>query len=111
MTINRSIIFLFASSSFYCWISIGSKPSPYKTQGTNYQAISLEAYLNELNDKNSSIKVKRLNSDSAAAVAKQAGMPHLSPILTYSKGSISHSATLYWVCQPCFQYLWRYGDY
>ena len=88
MTIKRSIIFLFASSSFIVgFVSAQNLPS-YKTQGTNYQAISLEAYLNELNDKNSSIKVKRLNSDSAAAVAKQAGMPHLSPLLTYSKGSI-----------------------
>ena len=61
---------------------------PYKTQGTNYQAITLDGYLKELNDRNTGIKVKRLNSDSAAAVAKQAGQPHLSPLLTYSKGSI-----------------------
>ena len=88
MTIKRSIIFLFASSSFIAGFASAQNLPPYKTQGTNYQAISLEAYLNELNDKNSSIKVKRLNSDSAAAVAKQAGMPHLSPLLTYSKGSI-----------------------
>jgi len=88
MTIKRSIIFLFASSSFIVGFVSAQNLPPYKTQGTNYQAISLEAYLNELNDKNSSIKVKRLNSDSAAAVAKQAGMPHLSPLLTYSKGSI-----------------------
>ena len=88
MTIKRSIIFLFASSSFIAGFASAQNLPPYKTQGTNYQAISLESYLNELNDKNSSIKVKRLNSDSAAAVAKQAGMPHLSPLLTYSKGSI-----------------------
>jgi cobalt-zinc-cadmium efflux system outer membrane protein len=88
MTIKRYIIFLFASSSFIAGFVSAQNLPPYKTQGTNYQAISLEAYLNELNDKNSSIKVKRLNSDSAAAVAKQAGMPHLSPLLTYSKGSI-----------------------
>lgn len=72
----------------YTSLTIGQNLPAFKTQGTNFQAISLTSYLNELNDKNTSIKVKRLNSDSASAIAKQAGMPHLSPLLTYSKGSI-----------------------
>jgi outer membrane protein TolC len=68
--------------------SYGQNLPPFKTEGTNYQQISLNAFLTELNEKNTSIKVKQLNSDSAISVAKQAGMPHLSPLLTYSKGSI-----------------------
>lgn len=72
----------------YCNFSYSQNLPPFKTQGTNYQAITLIAYLNELNEKNASIKVKKLNSDSAIAIANQAGMPHLSPLLTYSKGSI-----------------------
>lgn len=69
-------------------LAYGQSLPPFKTEGTNYQAISLSAFLTELNEKNTSIKVKKLNSDSAISVAKQAGMPHLSPLLTYSKGSI-----------------------
>jgi outer membrane protein TolC len=61
---------------------------PFKTAGTNFQSITLQSYLGELNEKNAGISVKKLNADSAAAVAKQAGQPHLSPLLTYSKGSI-----------------------
>jgi outer membrane protein TolC len=72
----------------YTSLTIGQNLPAFKTHGTNFQAISLTSYLNELNDKNTTIKVRRLNSDSASAIAKQAGMPHLSPLLTYSKGSI-----------------------
>jgi outer membrane protein TolC len=81
----RSFLLLF---TFFYSSSYGQDLPPFKTQGTNFQAISLSAFLTELNEKNTSIKVKKLNSDSAISVAKQAGMPHLSPLLTYSKGSI-----------------------
>lgn len=90
MQYTKSILILIAGllCVTYSVISSGQNLPPFKTQGTDYQAITLSAYLVELNDKNTSIKVKKLNSDSASAVAKQAGMPHLSPLLTYSKGSI-----------------------
>jgi outer membrane protein TolC len=61
---------------------------PFRSQDTAYQAITLAAFLNELNDKNASIKVRKLNTNSASSIAQQAGAPHLSPILTYARGSI-----------------------
>jgi outer membrane protein TolC len=88
MVIKSFNIFILALTSSLTGLVCAQNLPPYKTQDTNYQAISLENYLLELNDKNSSIRVKKLNSDSATAIAKQAGMPHLSPLLTYSKGSI-----------------------
>jgi len=88
MVIKSFNIFILALTSSLTGLVCAQNLPPYKTQDTNYQAISLENYLQELNDKNSSIRVKKLNSDSATAIAKQAGMPHLSPLLTYSKGSI-----------------------
>ena len=88
MVIKSFNIFILALTSSLTGLVFAQNLPPYKTQDTNYQAISLENYLLELNDKNSSIRVKKLNSDSATAIAKQAGMPHLSPLLTYSKGSI-----------------------
>jgi outer membrane protein TolC len=75
-------------AGLYCISSHAQNLPAFKLQGSNFQPMTLSSFLNELNEKNSSIKVKRLNSDSAVAVAKQAGMPHLSPLLTYSKGSI-----------------------
>lgn len=72
----------------YCSITSGQNFPPYKSQDTNFQTISLPSFLNELNENNSSIKVKKLNTESALAIAKQAGTPRLSPLLTYSKGSI-----------------------
>jgi outer membrane protein TolC len=88
MVIKSFNIFILALTSSLTGLVCAQNLPPYKTQDTNYQAISLENYLLELNDKNSSIRVKKLNSDSATAIAKQAGMPHLSPLMTYSKGSI-----------------------
>ena len=72
----------------YCSTASGQSFPPYKTQDTNFRVISLSSYLTELNEKNSSIKVKKINTESALAIAKQAGTPRLSPLLTYSKGSI-----------------------
>ncbi|QKM64685.1 hypothetical protein DCO17_05210 [Polynucleobacter tropicus] len=88
MSYKNSILLIGLYFISYCNLSFCQNFPPFKTQGTNFQAITLASFLNELNEKNSTIKVKRLNSDSASAVAKQAGMPHLSPLLTYSKGSI-----------------------
>jgi outer membrane protein TolC len=61
---------------------------PFRSDDTIYQAVTLGAFLNELNEKNATIKVRKLSTESAAAIAKQAGTPHLSPILTYARGSI-----------------------
>jgi outer membrane protein TolC len=66
----------------------GQSLPPFKPQGESYRNLSLKDYLEELNQKNSSIKNKNLLSDSAVSVAKQAGRPNLSPILTYARGSI-----------------------
>ncbi|QWE15717.1 TolC family protein [Polynucleobacter sp. AP-Nino-20-G2] len=50
--------------------------------------MTLSTYLNELNEKNPALRAKKLTADSAASTAKQAGMPYLSPILTYARGSV-----------------------
>lgn len=71
-----------------CGAIFGQNLPAFKVQGTKFQSITLPSFLNDVNEKNAVIKVKKLNSDSSLAVAKQAGMPHLSPMLTYSKGSI-----------------------
>jgi outer membrane protein TolC len=85
---KQSILIFAVFFVTYCGISHSQNLPPFKTQGTNFQAVTLSSFLSELNEKNTNIKIKKLSSDSALAVAKQAGMPHLSPLLTYSKGSI-----------------------
>jgi hypothetical protein len=62
----------------------GQTLAPFKSTDTQYQPISLGVYIAEVNEKNASIKSRKLSSDSALSVAEQAGMPHLSPILTYA---------------------------
>jgi cobalt-zinc-cadmium efflux system outer membrane protein len=79
---------IFVSTCLLSHFSYGQTLPPFKSSDTNYQAIPLSAYLSELNEKNASLKVKKLNTDSALSTAKQAGMPNLSPILTYARGSI-----------------------
>ena len=69
-------------------ISVGQTLPSFKAPDTNYRAITLSAYLAELDQKNASLRAKKLNTDSALSVAKQAEMPYLSPILTYVRGSI-----------------------
>jgi outer membrane protein TolC len=66
----------------------GQTLAPFKSPDTQYQPISLGVFIAEVNEKNASIKSRKLSSDSALSVAEQAGMPHLSPILTYARGSI-----------------------
>jgi len=79
---------IFLSACFLPHASHGQSLPPFKSSDTNYQAIPLSAYLSELNEKNASLKIKKLNADSAISTAKQAGIPNLSPILTYARGSI-----------------------
>ena len=69
-------------------VSFGQTLPPFKAPDTAYQTITLSIFLGELNEKNTTVKVKKINSDSASAIAKQAGMPNLNPILTYARGSI-----------------------
>jgi len=59
----------------------------FKTNNTNYRAVTLGNYLGELNEENASLKIRRLSIDSAKANAQDAGRPYLSPILTYVRGS------------------------
>jgi len=61
---------------------------PFKANNVQYRNVSLGHYLGELNEENASIKIRRLNIASAEASAKDAGMPYLSPILTYVRGSL-----------------------
>jgi outer membrane protein TolC len=88
--IKLNLVFgwIFISTCLLPRLSHGQTLPPFKFSDTNYQAIPLSAYLAELNEKNHSLKIKKLNSDSAISIAKQAGMPNLNPILTYARGSI-----------------------
>jgi outer membrane protein TolC len=61
---------------------------PFKASNTNYRTVNLGNYLNEIHQENASLKIRRLNIVSAEASAKDAGMPYLSPILTYVRGSL-----------------------
>jgi outer membrane protein TolC len=88
MSVKRIFLASISGIFLYPAYSFCQNLPPFKTTGTNFQVITLESYLGELNEKNANIAVKKLNLDSATAVAKQAGQPHLSPLLTYSKGSI-----------------------
>ena len=60
----------------------------FHSSNTHYRPIALSAYIGEVNLDNPNIKIKKLGSDSASSVAKQAGRPYLSPILTYVRGSM-----------------------
>jgi len=78
--------FLFASF-FVTGVHAQSLP-PFKADNTQYRSVSLGNYLSELNEENANLKIRRLNIASADANAKDAGMPYLSPILTYARGSM-----------------------
>ena len=67
----------------------GSQTLPsFHSSDTQFRPIALSAYIGEVNLDNPTIKIKKLGSDSATSVAKQAGRPNLSPILTYVRGSM-----------------------
>lgn len=76
-----------AVSLFVTGVQAQSLP-PFKANNEHYRNVSLGNYLSELNEENASIKIRRLNIASAEASAKDAGMPYLSPILTYVRGSL-----------------------
>ena len=78
--------FLFASF-FVTGVHAQSLP-PFKAGNTQYRSVSLGNYLSELNEENANLKIRRLNIASADENAKDAGMPYLSPILTYARGSM-----------------------
>jgi len=78
--------FLFASF-FVTGVHAQSLP-PFIAGNTQYRSVSLGNYLSELNEENANLKIRRLNIASADANAKDAGMPYLSPILTYARGSM-----------------------
>jgi len=60
----------------------------FQASNSTFRPVTLASYLNEVNSDNPVIKTKKLGNDSAGSVAKQAGRPYLSPILTYVRGSM-----------------------
>ena len=82
-----SIYSLLFASFFVTGVHAQSLP-PFKAGNTQYRSVSLGNYLSELNEENANLKIRRLNIASADANAKDAGMPYLSPILTYARGSM-----------------------
>ena len=77
-----SLVILYSSQS-------GAQSLPaFQSSNTQFRPVTLSAYIGELNLDNPTIKIKKLGSDSATSVAKQAGRPYLSPILTYVRGSM-----------------------
>jgi outer membrane protein TolC len=79
---------LCAALGFVAITATGQSPPPFLSQDTSYQATTLSAYLNELKEKNSNLRARKLSTDSATITAKQAGIPNLNPIITYARGSI-----------------------
>jgi len=75
-------------ASLYSSLCVGQTLPPFHSDNTNFRPIALSAYISEVNLDNPTIKVKKLGSESATSVAKQAGRPNLSPILTYVRGSM-----------------------
>lgn len=61
---------------------------PFTSLDTSYQPITLSAFLIELQEKNSTLRARKLTTESASNTAKQAGIPNLNPIITYARGSI-----------------------
>ncbi|QWD46800.1 TolC family protein [Polynucleobacter paneuropaeus] len=85
--ISISIYSFLFTSFFVTGVQAQSFP-PFKVDNTQYRSVSLGNYLSELNEENANLKIRRLNIASADANAKDAGMPYLSPILTYARGSM-----------------------
>ena len=81
-------IYSFLFTSFFVTGAQAQSLPPFKAGNTQYRSISLGNYLSELNEENASLKIRRLNVESAKSNAKDAGMPYLSPILTYARGSV-----------------------
>ena len=85
--ISISIYSFLFTSFFITGVQAQSLP-PFKADNSHYRSVSLGNYLSELNEENANLKIRRLNIASADANAKDAGMPYLSPILTYARGSM-----------------------
>lgn len=81
-------IYSFLFTSFFVTGVHAQSLPPFKADNTRYRIVSLGNYLSELNEENANLKIRRLNIASADANAKDAGMPYLSPILTYARGSM-----------------------
>jgi len=81
-------IYSFLFTSFFVTGVHAQSLPPFKADNTRYRIVSLGNYLSELNEENANLKMRRLNIASADANAKDAGMPYLSPILTYARGSM-----------------------
>ena len=75
-------------ASLYSSLCGGQTLPSFHSSDTEFRPIALSAYIGEVNLDNPTIKIKKLGSDSAASVAKQAGRPNLSPVLTYVRGSM-----------------------
>ena len=68
--------------------ALGQTLPPFSSQDTKYLPVTLSVFLNELKEKNTNLRARKLTTDSATNIAKQAGMPNLNPIITYARGSI-----------------------
>ncbi|MBU3614560.1 TolC family protein [Polynucleobacter sp. Latsch14-2] len=60
----------------------------FQAKGVAYKGIELANYISELNESNSTLQMRKLGLGSASAYAQQAGMPYLSPTITYARGSM-----------------------
>jgi len=61
---------------------------PFQATGITYKGIDLPDYISELGETNSTLQIRKLGLGSASAYAQQAGMPYLSPTITYARGSM-----------------------
>jgi len=60
----------------------------FQSKGVAYKSIDLANYISEINEFNGTLQMRKLGLDSASAYAQQAGMPYLSPTITYARGSM-----------------------
>jgi outer membrane protein TolC len=79
---------LIASMCLFSFTIQAQSLPPFKVQDSTFKPVTLSAFLAELSEKNVTIKTRKLSSDTALSIAEQAGMPRLSPILTYARGSM-----------------------
>ena len=81
--------FLFiACSSVVATLAYAQALPPFQATGITYKSIDLPNYISELTESNTTLQMRKLGVGSASAFAKQAGMPYLSPMITYARGSI-----------------------
>ena len=85
--VSKLIAFIFFAILYSSQLGAQSLPA-FHSNNTQFRPVSLSTYISEVNLGNPTIKIKKLGSESATSVAKQAGRPYLSPILTYVRGSL-----------------------